>query len=144
MIELLEKVVPTDFVVKIATWIIGEIGSSYYADDPDKLAELVKIVMGTFEYDFEDQSSKKWPLDAVVKLASMPQFKHHSDVKLLLEKYSKHGDIELYQRALGTFEGIQNRRGWPSITQLSETLSKWHPNSEKAFLSLTISCSRPG
>ena len=34
MLELLDKVVPTDFVIKITTWIIGEIGSSYYAEDP--------------------------------------------------------------------------------------------------------------
>ena len=55
----------------------------------------------TFDYDYEDQSTKKWPLDALVKIASVPSFKHHSDVKLVLERLSKHGDIELYQRALG-------------------------------------------
>jgi len=30
MIELIDKVVPTDFVIKAVVWVIGEIGSSYY------------------------------------------------------------------------------------------------------------------
>lgn len=33
MIELMDKIVPTDFVIKAVTWIIGEIGSSYYEND---------------------------------------------------------------------------------------------------------------
>lgn len=33
MIELMDKIVPTDFVIKAATWIVGEIGSSYYGND---------------------------------------------------------------------------------------------------------------
>ena len=32
MIESVDKIVPTDFLIKAATWIIGEIGSSYYQD----------------------------------------------------------------------------------------------------------------
>jgi hypothetical protein len=37
MIELMDKIVPTDFVIKAVTWIIGEIGSSYYENDSEKL-----------------------------------------------------------------------------------------------------------
>jgi hypothetical protein len=33
MIELIDKIVPTDFVVKAVSWVIGEIGSSYYAEN---------------------------------------------------------------------------------------------------------------
>lgn len=33
MIELLEKIVPTDFVIKAAAWVIGEVGSDYYKND---------------------------------------------------------------------------------------------------------------
>jgi hypothetical protein len=33
MIELLEKIVPTDFVIKAAVWVIGEVGSDYYKND---------------------------------------------------------------------------------------------------------------
>lgn len=40
MKELLEKVVPTDFIIKAATWVLGEVGSSHYANDEAKLAEI--------------------------------------------------------------------------------------------------------
>ena len=33
MIELIEKIVPTDFVIKATSWVVGEIGSSCYASD---------------------------------------------------------------------------------------------------------------
>lgn len=38
MTELMDKIVPTDFVIKAVSWIVGEIGSSYYATDPEQLA----------------------------------------------------------------------------------------------------------
>ncbi len=31
MKDLLSKNTPTDFVIKVAVWILGEIGSSYYS-----------------------------------------------------------------------------------------------------------------
>ncbi len=40
MTELMDKIVPTDFVIKAVAWIVGEIGSSYYANDPEQLALL--------------------------------------------------------------------------------------------------------
>jgi len=100
MIELIDKIVPTDFVIKAVSWVIGEIGSSYYENDSEKLYELFKIVQKCLDYDFENQSTKKWAIDALMKLASSPNFKSHSDVKIVLEKYIRHTDIELYQRAL--------------------------------------------
>lgn len=33
MVELMDKITPTDFVIKAVTWIVGEIGSSYYEQD---------------------------------------------------------------------------------------------------------------
>jgi hypothetical protein len=33
MVELIEKMEPTDFVVKAVSWVVGEIGSAHYADD---------------------------------------------------------------------------------------------------------------
>jgi hypothetical protein len=30
---LLDRVIPTDFIIKAIVWILGEIGSSLYADD---------------------------------------------------------------------------------------------------------------
>lgn len=33
MVELIDKIVPTDFVIKAVSWIIGEIGADYYQND---------------------------------------------------------------------------------------------------------------
>jgi len=111
MIELIDKIVPTDFVIKAVSWVIGEIGSSYYENDSEKLDELFKIVQKCLDYDFENQSTKKWAIDALMKLASSPNFKSHSDVKIVLEKYIRHTDIELYQRALCIFNHyIESKR----------------------------------
>lgn len=37
----------------------------------------------------------------MMKLASAKEFKNHAEVKAILEKYSRHSDLELYQRVLG-------------------------------------------
>ena len=36
----MDKIVPTDFVIKAVAWIVGEVGSSYYANDPEEVARL--------------------------------------------------------------------------------------------------------
>lgn len=117
MIELLEKIAPTDFVIKAASWVIGEIGSDYYKNSSEKLEELSKIVIKCLDYDYEKQSSKKWVIDALVKLSSVPDFKNHSDVKIILERFIKHGDIELAQRSMGSSYLTQSLSGWPSTTR---------------------------
>ena len=33
MLELNAKVVPTDFIIKAVSWILGEIGSNYASSD---------------------------------------------------------------------------------------------------------------
>ena len=38
MISLQEKIVPTDFILKVSNWIIGELGSSYYNGNPEKIS----------------------------------------------------------------------------------------------------------
>jgi hypothetical protein len=37
MKDLLQKNTPTDFVIRVAVWILGEIGSSYYSGTGEKL-----------------------------------------------------------------------------------------------------------
>ena len=93
MIELIDKNVPTDFLIKAVSWVIGEIGSSFYAKDPDKLSELFEKTRKWLELDCAQQSTKKWVVDAIMKLASASEFKNHGDVKLILERYSRHGDL---------------------------------------------------
>jgi hypothetical protein len=71
-------------VIRAAVWVIGEVGGDYYRDDPEKLSDLSKIIMKCLDYDYEQQNSKKWVLDALVKLSSAPSFPNHSDVKIIL------------------------------------------------------------
>ena len=143
MIELIEKVVPTDFVLKAATWVIGEVGADYYRDSPDKLEQLARIVLRCLDYDYEQQSSKKWVLDALVKLSSAPAFRNHADVKLVLDRFSRHADIELYQRALGTHPLTQNRSASPSTTPPSRSRWSCPPSSRKDCPSSAPSCRAP-
>lgn len=37
MKELLSKNTPTDFIIKVAVWILGEIGSSVYTGNSEQL-----------------------------------------------------------------------------------------------------------
>lgn len=37
MNELIDKNGPTDFVIKVAVWVLGEIGSSFYAGNTEQL-----------------------------------------------------------------------------------------------------------
>jgi hypothetical protein len=97
---LVDKIVPTDFVVKAASWVLGEIGSSYYSDDSEKLSELFNRLKNWMEFDLQKESSKKWIVDAIMKLSSAKEFKVHAEVKIMLDKYSRHTDLELYQRIL--------------------------------------------
>jgi len=64
---------------------------------------LFKIVQKCLDYDYEKQTTKKWVIDALMKLSSSPSFKNHNNVKIVLEKYIKHSDIELFQRAIGNY-----------------------------------------
>lgn len=81
---MMDKIVPTDFVIKAVTWVVGEIGSSYYANDSEKLAGLFENIKKWLDIDYESQSTKKWTIDAMMKLASAKEFKNHAEVKAIL------------------------------------------------------------
>jgi hypothetical protein len=51
MKELLQKNTPTDFVIRVAVWILGEIGSSYYSGNGEQLEYIYKVVYKCFELD---------------------------------------------------------------------------------------------
>lgn len=51
MKQLLQKGPPTDFIIKVAVWILGEIGSSYYSANTEQLEELYKVVNKCFDFD---------------------------------------------------------------------------------------------
>ena len=62
------------------------------------------------EIDCQQQNTKKWVIDAIMKLASATEFKNHQEVKVILEKYSKNVDLELFQRVLCTYPSTQNQK----------------------------------
>lgn len=51
MKDLLHKDVPTDFIIKVAVWVIGEVGSRLYAANSQQLDALFKIVNQCFDLD---------------------------------------------------------------------------------------------
>jgi hypothetical protein len=108
MKELLSKNTPTDFIIKVAVWILGEIGSSFYAGNSEQLEELYKAVYKCFELDLEQAETKNWIIDAIVKLSSTNGFSSHSNVKLILDTHISSGNISTYQRSLCTF--LKNKR----------------------------------
>ena len=97
MLQLMNKVVPTDFIIKAVSWILGEIGSS---QEPQKIEELCLSLIKCLEYDYEAESNKVWVIDAIIKLSSTKEFQLHEKVKAILNAYSGNNEIELYQRSL--------------------------------------------
>ena len=69
MLELTEKVVPTDFIIKVFAWILGEIGSNYVAD-PQRIEQLSLSLIKCLDSDYENESTKVWVIDAIIKLSS--------------------------------------------------------------------------
>ena len=65
------------------------------------MGDLFNNAKKWLDYDCQHQSTKKWVIDAIMKLASVKEFKNHADVKVILEKYSRNTDLEVYQRVLG-------------------------------------------
>ena len=97
MLQLVEKVVPTDFIIKAVCWILGEVGSS---QEPQKVEELCLSLIKCLEHDYEAESTKVWVIDAIIKLSSTKEFQLHDRVKTILNSYSGNNEIELYQRSL--------------------------------------------
>lgn len=97
---VLEKGGVTDFTVKLAVWILGEIGSSFYYGKPEQLMELYKIVNKCLDIDFENKDTRNWVIDAIVKLSSTEGFTSHSNVKVTLDTYVSAPEITTYQRTL--------------------------------------------
>lgn len=50
--SLLERVQPTDLIIKMVSWIFGEIGSSVYANNSEQLQEIAEVLIKslTIEY----------------------------------------------------------------------------------------------
>ena len=91
MQELLNKIVPTDFIIKISSWILGEMGSRL--PDIDEVHKITETILTMLEYDYENESNKVWVLDSLVKLSSVKNFNMHEQVKNVLNTFSKNFDI---------------------------------------------------
>lgn len=56
------------------SWVIGEIGSSIFANDSEKLTELAEILLNTITNEFENISTRGWILSSLGKISSCPSF----------------------------------------------------------------------
>lgn len=52
MNELLDKVVPTDFIIEVSSWIFGEIGSRL--TDMEEVHKLTDKIIEMLEYDYSN------------------------------------------------------------------------------------------
>lgn len=99
MKELLNKIVPTDFIIKISAWVFGEMGSRL--PDIEEVHKITENILSMLEYDYENECTKVWVLDSLIKLSSVKNFNMHEQVKNTLNSFSKNFDIEICQRSLG-------------------------------------------
>lgn len=51
MSELLNKIVPTDFIIKAAVWIFGEVGSGT-VKEPAEIEKITQSVIDCLDYDY--------------------------------------------------------------------------------------------
>ena len=63
--SLLERVQPTDLIIKMVSWIFGEIGSNVYANNPEELQEIAEVLIKSLTIEYEDRSTKVWMLNAL-------------------------------------------------------------------------------
>ena len=75
--SLLERVQPTDLIIKMVSWIFGEIGSNVYANDAEQLQEIAEVLIKSLTIEYEDKSTKVWVLNALAKLSSSKAFQLH-------------------------------------------------------------------
>jgi AP-4 complex subunit epsilon-1 len=75
--SLLERVQPTDLIIKMVSWIFGEIGSNVYANNPEELQEIAEVLIKSLSIEYEDRSTKVWVLNALAKLSSSKAFTLH-------------------------------------------------------------------
>ena len=69
--------------------------------DIEEVHKITEIILSMLEYDYENEASKVWVLDSLIKLSSVKNFNMHEQVKNTLNSFSKNFDIEICQRSLG-------------------------------------------
>lgn len=98
--DLLSRVQPTDLIIKMVSWIFGEIGSNIYVNDSEKLQEIAEVLIKSLTVDYEDPNTKVWVLNSLAKISSCKGFQMHKEVKATLEEYSASDGVEIAGRAL--------------------------------------------
>lgn len=87
-IETIKKPNLSDITTKMISWVIGEIGSSIFANNTEKLSELAEILLNTITNEFENISSRGWILSSLGKLSSCPGFELTDQVNACFDYYS--------------------------------------------------------
>lgn len=65
---------------------------------------MYKLVNKCLDLDIENNDTRNWIIDAIVKLSSTEGFTGHSNVKVTLDKYVSVPEITTYQRTLGMMD----------------------------------------
>jgi hypothetical protein len=81
------------------SWVIGEIGSSIFANNEEKLTELTEILLNTITNEFEDISTRGWILSSLGKLSSCPGFELSEQVNACFDYYSRSKHLSVYLRS---------------------------------------------
>lgn len=98
-IETIKKPNLSDITTKMISWVIGEIGSSIFANNTEKLSELAEILLNTITNEFENISSRGWILSSLGKLSSCPGFELTDQVNACFDYYSGSQNLSVYLRS---------------------------------------------
>lgn len=89
-----------DSMLKLISWVLGEIGSKVHANQRDKIEELLIILSRFLDETPEDDLTKGWVLNAMAKLSVCPACTMPPEVLQKYERYSRSKLMDLQQRSL--------------------------------------------
>ncbi|CAD8201080.1 unnamed protein product [Paramecium octaurelia] len=89
-----------DNILKIVCWVIGEIGSQIYDQDPNKLNELTQLVIAKLDSQLESETTKSWILTCLAKLQSARSFQMFDQTRAIFQKYMQSKNLDCQQRAV--------------------------------------------
>ncbi|CAK59090.1 unnamed protein product (macronuclear) [Paramecium tetraurelia] len=89
-----------DNILKIVCWVIGEIGSQIYDQDPNKLNELTQLVILKLDSQLESETTISWILTCLAKLQSARAFQMFDQTRAIFQKYMQSKNLDCQQRAI--------------------------------------------
>ncbi|CAD8066422.1 unnamed protein product [Paramecium primaurelia] len=92
-----------DNILKIVCWVIGEIGSQIYDQNPNKLNELTQLVIMKLDSQLESETTISWILTCLAKLQSARAFQMFDQTRAIFQKYMQSKNLDCQQRAIDFF-----------------------------------------